>query len=125
MAKWRPRVIVTGATRGKIPMANRSQETISEIRRKQKRLQTAKKTFEQVEALLAKSTKILMDGPSYQRSPIPADKIARNTRVRMALKKAKKELIKEVNATLDEDAMLLRQRGVRPYRKRQKTIAIH
>lgn len=106
-------------------MVNRSQETISEIRRKQKRLQTAKKTFDQVEALLAKSTKILVDGPSYQRSPIPADKIARNVRVRLALKKAKRELLREVNATLNEDAMLLRQRGVRPYRKRQKVLAIN
>lgn len=105
-------------------MTNRSQETISEIRRKQKRLKTTQKTIDQIDAVLAKSTKILVDGPSYQRSAVPSQDIVEGIKARQALKKARKEL-RQTDMVLNKYAQLLRQRGVRPYRKRQKVVAIH
>lgn len=108
-------------------MTNRFQDTISEIRRTQKRLKTAQKTIEKSDAVLAKSVKLLNDGPSYRHAPIPAPQLVALEQAREQVKQARK-ILRHNESVLNMSAILLKQTGIRPYRKRkpnQKAVAIH
>ncbi len=109
-------------------MPNKYQETIAEITRARKRIKTAHKTLDKSEAVLGKSVKLLLEGPSYRRSAIPAVKLEEIAQAKEQIKGARKTL-RHSETVLNLSAVLLRQSGVRPYRKRKnlpkKTVAIN